>query len=343
MIMSFISVTLGLSPAVGAFVAGSIVSALPQGKEIEKSIKNFGLLFVSLFFLSIGMLVNPVNIINNVTLISFFLLIAIFGKFLGISLGTFMAGYSSKSAVFSGLSMIPLGEISLLITLSGVSAGILSHDFLGIVASVVLITSIISYPAIKYNETIYRIINRLVPKRAKNIGITLSTGFHFYRRLLSPEGRIFRVMETEWAKILLHIIATISSIILIFLFRIYVIEDTIFYFLSAVLILFSIYNLYKTWNHIVKAFRRFYSPDSSRSRYYEIQKELNVALILLILALYISPLAEHLTNLPISLVIFGILIFIVVDIFWDIDIGLKKIGRNIFKKRYRYKVKTRRH
>lgn len=190
--LSFLATYLGLSPAIGAFVAGNIISSLPQAKEFNKSIHKFGLLFISIFFLSIGVLVNPSNIVTEFSLIVLLLGLAVIGKFIGVGIGTYFAGYSGESAVFAGVAMMPIGEISLLIIKTGVDLGAVPSSFLGATAVLVLVTALISYPAIVYNRRLYGVLDQLVPMRLKSIGRTISSRMSHYRYQLSVDGSLFK-------------------------------------------------------------------------------------------------------------------------------------------------------
>ncbi|MBI4894549.1 MAG: cation:proton antiporter [Candidatus Aenigmarchaeota archaeon] len=203
--LSFLATYLGLSPAIGAFVAGNIISSLPQAKEFNKSIHKFGLLFISIFFLSIGVLVDPGNIVTEFSLIVLLLGLAVVGKFIGVGIGTYFAGYSGEAAVFAGVAMMPIGEISLLIVKTGVDLGAVPASFLGATAVLVLVTALISYPAIVYNRSIYGFVDALVPKRLKEVGRTISARMSHYRYQLSVDGPLFKKMTSGRGALLLLI------------------------------------------------------------------------------------------------------------------------------------------
>lgn len=223
--LSFLASYLELSPAVGAFVAGNIIASLPQAKIFTQSIHRFGLFFISLFFLSIGILVNPMDILGNFYLIALLLAMAVIGKFVGVGLGTYFAGYSGQSAVFAGVAMIPIGEISLLIVKAGVDLGVLSNAFLGATAVLVLVTSLISYPAILHNEKIHRFIDAVVPKSMKKAGKRISASMSYYRYQLSVQGGTFKSIAANINKIAIVSLAVLILIALSYLFPQYLSED----------------------------------------------------------------------------------------------------------------------
>jgi len=219
--LSFLATYVGLSPAIGAFVAGNIIVSLPQAREFTHSIHKFALFFISLFFLSIGILVNPADILAEFNLVILLLVLAMVGKFVGVGMGTYFAGYSGESAVFAGVAMIPIGEISLLIIKAGVDLGVLSYSFLGATAILVLVTSLLSYPAILYNSKIYRILDSLIPRRMKDVGRSISSKLSHYRYQLSIEGPLFKSLMSKRGAIILVLVVPTFFLTVFYLMPLY--------------------------------------------------------------------------------------------------------------------------
>ncbi|MFH0923033.1 MAG: cation:proton antiporter, partial [Candidatus Micrarchaeota archaeon] len=120
--LSYLAQLLGLTPSIGAFLAGSLVASLPRGKDLEKAILPFALVFSSMFFVSMGMFVNPTLLAQNAGLVIAFCVANIIFKFSGTTVSTYAFGFSSTSAVFAGLTMLPVGEFSLLVASQGAGA-----------------------------------------------------------------------------------------------------------------------------------------------------------------------------------------------------------------------------
>jgi CPA2 family monovalent cation:H+ antiporter-2 len=151
--------TLGMSSSLGAFIAGSIISSLIPIK-INKLIEKTSTLFVSVFFLSFGMYINPSSVLHNLPIILLLSFLVIIGKLISVALGFSLFGYSAYSSFFASSSMVPLGEISILLASYGAKLGIISTDFFGIISAIVIITSLVSYPLIKYHEKIGNIFEK---------------------------------------------------------------------------------------------------------------------------------------------------------------------------------------
>jgi CPA2 family monovalent cation:H+ antiporter-2 len=99
--------TLGMSSSLGAFIAGSIISSLIPLKTSEL-IEKISTLFVSVFFLSFGMYVNPSSVLHNLPMILLLSFLTIIGKLISIALGFSLFGYSIESSFFASTSIVPL-------------------------------------------------------------------------------------------------------------------------------------------------------------------------------------------------------------------------------------------
>jgi CPA2 family monovalent cation:H+ antiporter-2 len=151
---------LGISSSLGAFIAGSIISSIIPIKT-NKLIEKTSTLFVSVFFLSFGMYVNSSSILHNLPIIILLSFLVIIGKLISVALGFSLFGYSAYSSFFASSSMVPLGEISILLASYGAKLGIISTDFFGIVSAIVMITSLTSYPLIKLHKKIGKIFEKI--------------------------------------------------------------------------------------------------------------------------------------------------------------------------------------
>ncbi|MCX8197130.1 MAG: cation:proton antiporter [Candidatus Micrarchaeota archaeon] len=115
MFMALLSQSIGLSPSIGAFLAGSIISSVPHSRRIERTIRPLLLTFASLFFLSLGMQVDPLAIVSNFPLALSFFFAFLVVCFFSVLWLLFATGSSSKSSLFGASAMVVLGEFSLLI------------------------------------------------------------------------------------------------------------------------------------------------------------------------------------------------------------------------------------
>lgn len=164
LLMVSLSGILGLSTSFGAYISGSIVSTWKdKWKGIEKDLKNFSYIFVSFFFLTIGLQVSLISI--NYLLLLLVIPLVVIIKFAGVYLGVFESFKSSRTAMFTAMGMLSRGELTLVIISAAVTSSLLPQSFLGFSAIVVLLTVLISYFLLGRSMDIYTFLRLRFPKK----------------------------------------------------------------------------------------------------------------------------------------------------------------------------------
>lgn len=110
----------GYSVALGAFIAGSLVAESGLGEEIELLIAPVRDLFVAIFFVSVGMAIDPALVRDNWAAILVFAVLVLAGKMVAVSVGAFLTGHNVRKAIQAGMSLAQIGEFSFVI--AGVGA-----------------------------------------------------------------------------------------------------------------------------------------------------------------------------------------------------------------------------
>ena len=204
--MAYIAYLIGLSAAVGAFLAGNIVSSLKNAEKFEKAIHPFILTFTSLFFFSIGTIVDFTAIISNIGLVIVLLAGSMLFKFLATGFSMYLlSDTDGRGAIFSGLAMISLGEFSLLIAQEGNKMA-LGIDFVSITAIIIFLSSLAMSLSVTKITPVYNIINHLLPK---GIRYDMSAASSYLRAL--SLGNIFtnltkKKISLEWRSIYSNLI-----------------------------------------------------------------------------------------------------------------------------------------
>jgi len=142
----------GVSLALGAFVAGVVVNESPLSHQVGADILPFQESFAVLFFVSIGMLVNPDYIFNNITTILAFTALIVFGKALVTMLMGFMLPWPAHTTLVLAAVLSQIGEFSFILGQEGMALGLLDRDQY----SLILAGSLLS---ITVNPIIFRFIN----------------------------------------------------------------------------------------------------------------------------------------------------------------------------------------
>ncbi len=118
---------LGLSIEMGAFVAGLMISEAEYADQTLTYVEPLRDIFASLFFASIGMLIDPVFLWNNLELILGLVAIVFIGKFLIITPLVRLFRYPLKTALIAGLGLAQIGEFSFVLASEGLSLGLVSR------------------------------------------------------------------------------------------------------------------------------------------------------------------------------------------------------------------------
>ena len=175
-LMAVVSTKVGFSSAFGAFVMGSILAETIEAAKIEKLVAPVKDLFGAVFFVSVGMLVDPKIIVEYAVPIGVLVLTILIGQSIFGTFGFLIGGQSLKSAMRCGFSMAQIGEFSFIIASLGLSLHVTGEFLYPVVVAVSVITTFLTPYMIRLSVPSYNILERHLPKtwvRALN-NITLS-------------------------------------------------------------------------------------------------------------------------------------------------------------------------
>jgi CPA2 family monovalent cation:H+ antiporter-2 len=165
--MVMIATAVGFSPALGAFVIGSILAETRDGKRIEHLVIPVRDLFAAVFFVSVGMMIDPNVLTEYAGTIAILTVVTIVGKFIGSGMGALISGRSLKNSVQAGLSLAQIGEFSFIIATLGVSLKVTSDFLYPIAVAVSAITTFSTPYQIKYADAIYGWMEKRIPHTVK--------------------------------------------------------------------------------------------------------------------------------------------------------------------------------
>jgi K+:H+ antiporter len=118
---AYLAAYVGYSVALGAFIAGSLVAESGVAKTIEHHVNPIRDMFAAIFFVSVGMMIDPLAIAENWLLVVAFLLIIVLGNLFAVTLGSFLTGQSVQTSIKTGMSLAQIGEFSFIIAGVGVT------------------------------------------------------------------------------------------------------------------------------------------------------------------------------------------------------------------------------
>ncbi len=166
--MVVVAAQTGFSAAFGAFIMGSILAETIEAEHIEKLVKPVKDLFGAIFFVSVGMMVDPAMIGAHYLPIIFITLTVIVGQLIFATLGVLLAGRPLKEAMQCSFSLTQIGEFAFIIATLGVSLKVTSDFLYPIVVAVSVITIFITPYMIRLAEPAYNFVYKHLPKKTKN-------------------------------------------------------------------------------------------------------------------------------------------------------------------------------
>lgn len=152
--------TLGLTVALGAFVAGFMLSEAKYNVEISTQLQPLRDIFVVIFFVSMGMLINPMLLFREIPLILAIVAIVVIGKFITAIVSIKLCGYSSKTSVNVAMLVMHTGEFSFIFLTVGQIYGYVPQELSSSVIAVTLITILMTSFFANNKERIYEILNK---------------------------------------------------------------------------------------------------------------------------------------------------------------------------------------
>ena len=163
--MAVFSTKVGFSSAFGAFIMGSILAETIEAERIERLVEPVKNLFGAIFFVSVGMLVDPQILMSYAGPIVVLVLTILIGQAVFGSFAFMLGGESLKSAMRCGFSMAQIGEFSFIIASLGLSLGVISDFLYPVVVAVSVITTFLTPYMIRLATPAYGALEHRLPSR----------------------------------------------------------------------------------------------------------------------------------------------------------------------------------
>lgn len=207
--MVLIATKAGFSAALGAFVMGSILAETIYAERIEHIVKPVKDLFGAVFFVSVGMLIDPALLWEYKWPIVIITLVVMLGQIFFAATGILLSGQTLRVAVQSGFSLAQIGEFAFIIASLGLALGVTDHFLYPIVVAVSVITTFFTPYMIRAAEPACRLAERIIPDE--------------WLRLLEryAEGSDTVRQKSAWNKLLkalLRIVGTYTAVTVVLIF-----------------------------------------------------------------------------------------------------------------------------
>lgn len=210
---------LDYSVVLGAFLVGAIMAESRQLAQIERIIEPVRDLFSAIFFVTIGMLMDP-SILKTYSLEIFVIAVAVIvGKFVSCGLGAFITGNDGRTSLRAGMGLSQIGEFSFIIAALGMSLGVTSDFLYSIVVAVSVITTLTTPYSIKLADPLSRGLAKIIPAPISKV-FTAYTEWVDHIRLHGDKA----VLAGMIRKIIMQVGINLSLVIAIFLAVAYFVE-----------------------------------------------------------------------------------------------------------------------
>lgn len=163
--MAVLSTTVGFSSAFGAFVMGSILAETIEADKITMVVEPVKNLFGAIFFVSVGMLVDPAILVSYAVPILVLVLTILVGQAIFGTMGFMLSGQPLKTAMRCGFSMAQIGEFAFIIASLGLSLRVISDFLYPVVVAVSVITTFLTPYMMKAAIPCYEIMERRLPRK----------------------------------------------------------------------------------------------------------------------------------------------------------------------------------
>lgn len=200
LMMVVMTMKAGISEALGAFVMGSILSGTIQNEKIIKLTKPIKDFFGAIFFVSVGMLVDPKIVIEywpQVLLITVTIIIA---KPISAAVGLLFSGQTLRIALQSGLCLCQIGEFSFIIASLGKDMGVTEGYLYPIIVTVSILTTFITPYWIRLGDPLYHLIYDHVKPQWRTVIERLGTG----RKTLDREGEWNKLLKSYFLRLFIY-------------------------------------------------------------------------------------------------------------------------------------------
>jgi len=209
---ALLALSFGYSVALGAFIAGSLIAESGHEAEIEKLVRPVRDMFAAIFFVSVGMIIDPNALAEHWGAVLVLTLTVIVGKVLAVTIGAFLAGHGRRTAMKAGLSLAQIGEFSFIIASVGVAAGVIRGWLYPVAIAVSAITTLTTPLLIKLSNKAAASIDHWLPEPIQTVAALYASWIERVRS--APRAPTERSKSNRIIRIILLDAALITSVLI---------------------------------------------------------------------------------------------------------------------------------
>ena len=205
--LALLAMKFGYSVALGAFLAGMLTAESGRAASIEPLIAPLKDLFVAVFFVSVGMSVDPLLVADHIGLTLAVLATVVFGQLLSVTIAGLLAGNGLRRSIEAGLTLGQIGEFAFIMAGIGITAGVVEKYFGAVLVSVAIVTSFTTPLLVRVAPHLSRALDHLMPGRVRAL-LTLYESW-------VEQLRGGRAVPKRWARPLLVLALEAAALIAI--------------------------------------------------------------------------------------------------------------------------------
>jgi CPA2 family monovalent cation:H+ antiporter-2 len=175
---ALIALAFGYSVALGAFIAGALVAESGHSTRIEHLVAPVRDMFVAIFFVAVGMMIDPKLVAQHWAAVLVLTAVVITGKVVAVSFGAFLAGNGTRTSIQSGMSMAQIGEFSFIIAGVGLAAGAIRPFLYPVAIAVSAITTLTTPRLIRVAASAASWMDRKLPRPLQTFAALYETWLH---------------------------------------------------------------------------------------------------------------------------------------------------------------------
>lgn len=202
---------LGYSAALGAFIAGILVAESGKGSRVEHKIQSVRDMFAAVFFVSVGMTVDPKVAWESLPLALLILAVIVVGQLVSVSIGGILSGSGVRRSVSAGLALGQIGEFAFIIAAIGKGANVVRPELQPVLVTVAVLSTFTTSLALRYRESVVSLVDRLLPTRLQQLLAVYEVWFETLRTRnpgeKSMEVRALRAIVLDVVGIVIVVLA----------------------------------------------------------------------------------------------------------------------------------------
>jgi CPA2 family monovalent cation:H+ antiporter-2 len=209
---ALLALSFGYSVALGAFIAGSLVAESGHEAEIETLVRPVRDMFAAIFFVSVGMMIDPTALSEHWGAVLALTLAVIIGKVLAVTIGAFLAGHGRRTAMKAGMSLAQIGEFSFIIASVGVASGVIRGWLYPVAIAVSAITTLTTPLLIKLSNRAAASIDHWLPEPIQTVAALYGSWIERVRS--APRAPTERSATNRTIRIILVDAALLTAVVI---------------------------------------------------------------------------------------------------------------------------------